>query len=65
MKIITYDDTRNIAIKIIKELIALGHLEDNDDTYFEIQDVIHDEINDLLDLDIDDRFQVQLNKRNK
>ena len=47
-KIITYDDTRDVSIRIIEELFRLGYLEDdNDDTYFDIQDTIHDEINEL------------------
>jgi hypothetical protein len=56
-KKVTYDDTRDIAIRTIEKLIELGHLEDNDDHYFEVQDTIHDEINELLGLDIDDNFE--------
>jgi hypothetical protein len=60
MKKITYDDTRDVSIRIIEALFELGYLEDNDDTYFEIQDTIHDEINDLLGLDIDENFETKL-----
>ena len=65
MKKITYDDTRDVSIKIIEALFELGYLEDNDDTYFEIQDTIHDEINHLLGLDIDDNFETILISVNK
>jgi len=56
---ITYDDTRDIAIRIISQLIKNGHVEDDDDTYFDIQDIIQDEINKVLGLDIDDNFSTQ------
>ena len=59
-KKITYDDTRDLCIKVIDKLITLGLLEDNDDHYFEIQDTIQDEINELLGLDIDDNFKIEL-----
>jgi len=59
-KKITYDDTRDLCIKVIDKLITLGLLEDNDDHYFEIQDTIQDEINELLGLDIDDNFEIEL-----
>ena len=61
-KKISYDDTRDIAIRTIEKLIELGHLEDNEDTYFEIQDTIHDEINEVLGLDMDDNFEISINK---
>lgn len=60
MKKITYDDTRDVAIRTVRKLIELGHLEDNDDTYFEIQDTIQDEINEVLGLDIDDNFEINI-----
>jgi len=60
MKEITYDDTRDVAIRCIQKLIDLGYIEDNDDTYFEIQDTIQDEINNTLELDIDDNFSVRI-----
>jgi hypothetical protein len=59
-KVITYDDTRDISIRIINELIKLGHLKDEDDHYFDVQDTIHDEINKVLGLDIDDNFEIKL-----
>lgn len=60
MKTITYDDTRDCAIRIIHKLIDLGLLEDNDDTYFDIQDTITEEYNELLGLDIDDNFEIEI-----
>ena len=59
---ITYDDTRDIAILCIGKLIDLGHIEDNNDTYFEVQDLIQDEINKVLGIDIDDNFEITINK---
>jgi hypothetical protein len=59
-KKVTYDDTRDCAIRIIGKLIDLGLLEDNDDHYFDIQDTIQDEYNELLGLDIDDQFDVEV-----
>ena len=59
-KTITYDDTRDISIRVIEKLIELGHLQDNDDHYFEIQDTIHDKINEVLGLDIDDNFEITI-----
>jgi hypothetical protein len=38
----------------------MGHLEDNDDHYFEVQDTMHDEINEVLGLDIDDNFEIEI-----
>ena len=60
MKKITYDDTRDCAIRIISKLIDLGLLEDNDDHYFDIQDTITEEYNELLGLDIDDNFEIEI-----
>jgi hypothetical protein len=59
-KKITYDDTRDISIRIIEKLIKEGHLEDNEDHYFDVQDTIQDEINEVLGLDIDDKFEVNV-----
>jgi hypothetical protein len=59
-KTISYDDTRDVAIRTISKLIAEGILEDNDDNYFTIQDIIQDEINDVLGLDIDDNFETKI-----
>ena len=57
---ITYDDTRDIAIRIISQLIEDGHVQESDDTYFEIQDIIQDAMNKVLGLDIDDIFSIQI-----
>lgn len=57
-KTVTYDDTRDISIRVIEALIELGHLQDKDDHYFEIQDTIHDKINEVFGLDIDDNFEI-------
>jgi len=59
-KKVTYDDTRDVSIRVIAKLIELGHIEDNDNHYFEIQDTIHDEVNELLGLDIDDNFEINV-----
>ena len=59
-KIVTYDDTRDIAIRVIYELIELGHLKDDDDHYFEIQDTIQDEINEVLGLEMDETEEVRI-----
>ena len=58
---VTYDDTRDVSIRIISKLIEDGYLEDNDDHYFDVQDTIQDEINNVLGLDIDDKFEIELN----
>ena len=67
MKEITYDDTRDVAIRCVDKLIDLGYIDksilDNNDTYFEIQDSIQDEINNVLELDIDDNFSVSITNR--
>ena len=59
IKKITYDDTRDISIRCVDELIDLGVLNEDDDT-FEVQDLIQDEINKVLSLDIDDNFSVNI-----
>jgi len=59
-KKVTYDDTRDIAIRVIEKLISEGFLEDNDDHYFDVQDTIHDEINEVLGLDDEDNFEVEI-----
>ena len=60
-KKITYDDTRDIAIRIVEYLIDnkyITEFEDENDWDFHIQDVIQDEINDKLGLDIDEKFEI-------
>jgi hypothetical protein len=56
---ITYDDTRDIAIRCIDKMISDGLLKENEDN-FEIQDMIQDEINEVLGLDIDENFEIEL-----
>lgn len=60
---ITYDDTRDISILCIGRLIDLGYIQDNEDTYFEIQDTIQDEINLMLGIDIDDNFEITIKNK--
>ena len=64
---ITYDDTRDIAIRIIEFLMSKNYL--NEDKYyqliddewdFHLQDGIQDKINDVLGLDIDDKFEITI-----
>jgi S-adenosylmethionine synthetase len=67
-KKITYDDTRDASIRVIEKLINIGlidHIVDNDDHYFEVQDTIQDEFNELLQLDMDDNFEVKIKLKNK
>jgi hypothetical protein len=59
MKTITYNNTKDIAIRVINSLVNKGLLKNNDDPYFKIQDVIQDEINDFLGLNIDDDFEIE------
>lgn len=56
---ITYDDTRDIALRCIDKMIS-DKLLNEDEHNFEIQDIIQDEINKVLGLDIDDNFEVEL-----
>lgn len=58
---ITYDDTRDIAIRCIDKLIELKLLSE-DEHNFEVQDLIQDEINNVLGLDIDDNFEINIKK---
>ena len=62
-KKITYDDTRDIAIRCVDKLMDLKVLELDADN-FEVQDLIQDEINNVLELDIDDNFEITINKQN-
>ena len=59
-KKITYDDTRDIAIRCVDRLIDLNILPE-DEHNFEVQDLIQDEINDVLGLDIDNKFEIKIN----
>lgn len=56
---ITYDDTRDIAIRCIDKMISDGLLNE-DEHNFDVQDIIQDEINKVLGLDIDDNFETEL-----
>ena len=58
-KKITYDDTRDIAIRCVDKLIELDILSEEEHN-FEIQDLIQDEINNVLGLDIDDNFEITI-----
>jgi len=60
---ITYDDTRDIAIRCIDKLIDLKLLP-KDEHNFEVQDLIQDEINSVFGLDIDDNFEINIKKEN-
>ena len=57
-KKITYDDTRDIAIRCVEYLIDNKYITDEWD--FHIQDVIQVEINNVLGLDIDDNFEITI-----
>ena len=56
---ITYDDTRDIAIRCIDKLIELKLISE-DEHHFEIQDLIHDEINEVLGLEMDQNEEVHI-----
>jgi len=56
---ITYDDTRDIAIRCIDKLIELNILSEKEH-HFEVQDLIQDEINEVLGLDIDKKFEITI-----
>jgi len=56
---ITYDDTRDIAIRCIDKLIDLKLLSEYEHN-FEVQDLIQDEINSVFGLDIDDNFEINI-----
>ena len=58
-KKITYDDTRDIAIRCVDKLIELDILSEEEHN-FELQDLIQDEINNVLGLDIDDNFEITI-----
>ena len=63
MKTVTYDDTRDCAIRIIEGLSELGILSKDifeHEDYFSIQDMITEEYNELLGLDIDDNFKIEI-----
>jgi|3_EtaG_2_1085321.scaffolds.fasta_scaffold111665_1 hypothetical protein len=51
-KMMTNDDTRDIAIRCVDRLVLGGYVKDcvdtNDTTEFSVQDIIHEEINKAL-----------------
>jgi hypothetical protein len=51
---LTNDDTRDISIKIVDELVANGLVENcidtDDETEFEFQDIIHNILNEIFNL---------------
>lgn len=53
-KQLTYDDTRDLSIKILDKLVENGFVKNcidtNDETEFEIQDIIHSELNTFFDV---------------
>jgi len=51
IEVVTNDDTRDVSIRIVDFLIDNEFIEYEEGNYpFEIQDIIHDEINDLLNI---------------
>ena len=51
------DNTRDISIRCVDKLIDLKILSE-DEHNFDVQDLIQDEINKVLELDIDDNFEI-------
>lgn len=55
MKTFTNDDTRDVAIQIVDELVKEGYVKDcidtDDETEFSIQDIIHEKINAFLNVE--------------
>ena len=50
----TNDDTRDLAIRILDKLVEAGFIKDcidtDDNDEFEVQDIIHEEINSALEI---------------
>ena len=64
-KIVTYDDTRDVAIRIVDYLIDNEFIKYEEGDYpFEIQDEIHDEVNSLLGLKQDEVEQIIITNKN-
>lgn len=57
-KIVTYDDTRDVAIRVVDTFIREGLIQENEDNEFDFQDTIHDAINLLLGLRQDEIEEV-------
>ena len=60
-KIVTYDDTRDVAIRVVDAFIREGLIQENEDNEFDFQDIIHDAINVLLGLSQDEIEKVFIN----
>jgi len=63
-KEITYDDVRDISIRIVDSLVGMGILIDDEDCdgTFQVQDLVTMEINKVLKLDIDNNFKITINE---
>ena len=52
---ITNDDIRDTAIKVVDKLVAMGLIKDctdsDDETEFEVQDTIHQQVCEMLGID--------------
>ena len=59
---ITYDDTRDISIRCIDKMIEMKILSEKEHN-FDVQDLIQDEINNVLGLDIDDKFEITIKNK--
>ncbi len=57
---ITYDDTRDISIRCVDKMMQLKIFLEYP---FDIQDLIQDEINKVLELNIDDNFEITIKKK--
>jgi hypothetical protein len=57
MAVITNDDSRDLAIKILEKLVEAGFVKDcidtDDEDEFNVQDIIHEEINEALEIEED------------
>ena len=62
-KIVTYDDTRDVAIRVVDTFIREGLIQENEDNEFDFQDTIHDAINLLLGLRQDEIEKVLINSK--
>jgi hypothetical protein len=63
-KEITYDDVRDISIRVVDSLVGMGILIDDEDCdgTFQVQDLVTMEINKVLKLDIDNNFKITINE---
>ena len=66
IEVVTNDDTRDVSIRIVDFLINNEFIEYEEGNYpFEIQDIIHDEINDLLNISEENEEIIIESKINK